>query len=300
MTDTANAGATNRPLLEMRDIGKRFGAITALDRVSPRLYAGEVLGVVGDSGAGKSTLIKALSGLYTASDGELVCDTAVRWCRARRRTRSVSASGWSAGTSRSPAICRSTRTSIWGANRVREHAALRSSTMRSPGAWPWNTSAGCRSTSSRSTSGRCCRRWRTSPVRRGRRRSWSGRWSASCAGRSTVSGRRRCGCRARSSKAQATTENILTANPDLKAIFSSNDNMALGAVAAVRNAGRLDDLFIVGFDDNPNAAAANLAGDPEASVAQRPYVMGQRASKRCSSSRTARRWPTRSTPARSA
>lgn len=76
-------------------------------------------------------------------------------------------------------------------------------------------------------------------------------------------------------KAQSVTENILTANPNLKAIFSSNDNMALGAVEAVRNAGKLDDIFIVGFDGNPNAAEAILAGDLEASVAQRPYNMGQ-------------------------
>ncbi|MGI9452035.1 MAG: sugar ABC transporter substrate-binding protein [Geminicoccaceae bacterium] len=76
-------------------------------------------------------------------------------------------------------------------------------------------------------------------------------------------------------KAQNVTENILTANPNLKAIFSSNDNMALGAIEAVRNAGKLDDIFIVGFDGNPNAAEAILAGDLEASVAQRPYNMGQ-------------------------
>lgn len=76
-------------------------------------------------------------------------------------------------------------------------------------------------------------------------------------------------------KAQSVTENILTANPNLQAIFASNDNMALGAVEAVRNAGKLDDIFIVGFDGNPNAAEAILAGDLEASVAQRPYNMGQ-------------------------
>lgn len=76
-------------------------------------------------------------------------------------------------------------------------------------------------------------------------------------------------------RAQAIIENALTANPDLKAIFSSNDGMALGAVEAVRNAGKLDDVFIVGFDGNPSAAKAILAGDMEATVAQRPYNMGQ-------------------------
>ncbi|MCY6379744.1 sugar ABC transporter substrate-binding protein [Hoeflea prorocentri] len=76
-------------------------------------------------------------------------------------------------------------------------------------------------------------------------------------------------------KALSVTENILAGNPNLKAIFASNDNMALGVVEAARNAGKLDDLFIVGFDGNPNAAEAILAGDLDASVAQRPYTMGQ-------------------------
>ena len=76
-------------------------------------------------------------------------------------------------------------------------------------------------------------------------------------------------------RALSVTENILSANPNLAGIFASNDNMALGAVEAVRNVGKLDDIFIVGFDGNPNAAEAILAGDLEASVAQRPYNMGQ-------------------------
>ena len=62
------------PLLEMRGITKKFGAITALDHVDLRLFSGEVLGVVGDNGAGKSTLMKVLSGLYSASSGEVVFD----------------------------------------------------------------------------------------------------------------------------------------------------------------------------------------------------------------------------------
>ena len=74
MSDDTNGDARPTPLLEMRGITKRFGAVTALDHVDLRLYPGEVLGVVGDNGAGKSTLMKVLSGLYAATDGELHVD----------------------------------------------------------------------------------------------------------------------------------------------------------------------------------------------------------------------------------
>ena len=76
-------------------------------------------------------------------------------------------------------------------------------------------------------------------------------------------------------KAQSVTENILTANPNLQAIFASNDNMALGAIEALRTANMLDQVMVVGFDGNPNAAESILKGEMAASVAQRPYNMGQ-------------------------
>ena len=75
-------------------------------------------------------------------------------------------------------------------------------------------------------------------------------------------------------KALTTTENIVTANPNLRAIFASNDNMALGAIEALRNSKLLDQVMVVGFDGNPNAAESILKGELAASVAQRPAVMG--------------------------
>jgi ribose transport system substrate-binding protein len=74
--------------------------------------------------------------------------------------------------------------------------------------------------------------------------------------------------------AQSVMENILTGNPDLKAVFASNDNMALGAVEAIKAAGLSGQILVVGFDANPNAAAAVLAGDMAATVAQNPKNMG--------------------------
>jgi len=60
------------PVIEARGISKYFGAVTALESVSLRLQAGEVLGVVGHNGAGKSTLMKVLSGMHAPSRGELI------------------------------------------------------------------------------------------------------------------------------------------------------------------------------------------------------------------------------------
>lgn len=57
-------------LLEMNNITKRFGAVKALDDVSLRLEAGEVLSLCGENGSGKSTLMKILCGLYPHGEFE--------------------------------------------------------------------------------------------------------------------------------------------------------------------------------------------------------------------------------------
>lgn len=62
------------PAIEMRDISKYFGAVTALEGVNLRLEKGEVLGVVGDNGAGKSTLMKVLSGLHPPDRGQILIE----------------------------------------------------------------------------------------------------------------------------------------------------------------------------------------------------------------------------------
>jgi simple sugar transport system ATP-binding protein len=63
-----------RPVIEVRDIGKSYGAITALSGISTSVYAGQVTCVLGDNGAGKSTFIKILAGSHAPSHGELLLD----------------------------------------------------------------------------------------------------------------------------------------------------------------------------------------------------------------------------------
>lgn len=64
------------PTLQLQGISKAFSAVQALQDVDFEVYAGEVVGLVGDNGAGKSTLIKIISGVYTADKGEIFVDGA--------------------------------------------------------------------------------------------------------------------------------------------------------------------------------------------------------------------------------
>jgi len=62
---------TGEPRLRLKGINKSFGAVRALTDVDFEVYAGEVVGLVGDNGAGKSTLIKAISGVGPPDSGEI-------------------------------------------------------------------------------------------------------------------------------------------------------------------------------------------------------------------------------------
>src|SRR3989442_16036984 len=59
------------PGIELDRISKRFGGVTALDRVSFEIRRGEVHAVVGENGAGKSTLMKLLAGVHELDEGEI-------------------------------------------------------------------------------------------------------------------------------------------------------------------------------------------------------------------------------------
>lgn len=59
------------PLLRLRGVGQRYGAVVALDGVDLDLWPGDVLALCGDNGAGKSTLVRILSGAQPPSAGTL-------------------------------------------------------------------------------------------------------------------------------------------------------------------------------------------------------------------------------------
>ncbi|MEK6823372.1 MAG: ABC transporter ATP-binding protein [Nanoarchaeota archaeon] len=58
-------------LIEFKDVAKRFGAKTVLDRISFDVKEGECVALLGRSGCGKSTLLKVLLGLYKADSGTI-------------------------------------------------------------------------------------------------------------------------------------------------------------------------------------------------------------------------------------
>ncbi|QIK63313.1 sugar ABC transporter ATP-binding protein [Leucobacter viscericola] len=63
-----------QPVLSLRGIGKRFGAVQALTEINFDVDPGEVVALVGDNGAGKSTLVKIISGVYGPDAGTIEVD----------------------------------------------------------------------------------------------------------------------------------------------------------------------------------------------------------------------------------
>ncbi|WP_283152892.1 ribose ABC transporter substrate-binding protein RbsB [Guptibacillus hwajinpoensis] len=69
-----------------------------------------------------------------------------------------------------------------------------------------------------------------------------------------------------------TMENLLQGNPDIKAVFAHNDEMALGAIQAIQSSGK--DVLVVGFDGNEDAINSIQDGKLSATVAQQPEEIG--------------------------
>ncbi|WP_294843963.1 ribose ABC transporter substrate-binding protein RbsB [uncultured Gilliamella sp.] len=68
-------------------------------------------------------------------------------------------------------------------------------------------------------------------------------------------------------------QNLLTAYPNVQAVFAENDEMALGAMRAIQTAGR-NDILVVGFDGTEDAIKSVSRGKLGATVAQQPNEIG--------------------------
>ena len=62
---------TGEPILSLRAVSKKFGAVSALSDIDLDIHAGEVVALVGDNGAGKSTLVKVLAGVHPPTSGSV-------------------------------------------------------------------------------------------------------------------------------------------------------------------------------------------------------------------------------------
>ena len=72
-------------------------------------------------------------------------------------------------------------------------------------------------------------------------------------------------------------QSMLQANPDIVAVISGNDEMALGAIAALKEAGKLAQVKVGGFDGSPDAVAAIKAGEMQYTVLQPVAVFSEAA-----------------------
>ncbi len=75
------------------------------------------------------------------------------------------------------------------------------------------------------------------------------------------------------------TQSLLQANPDINGVISGNDEMALGAIAALKEAGKLKGVTVGGFDGSPDAVAAVKAGEMAYTVLQPVAVFSAEAIK---------------------
>jgi ribose transport system substrate-binding protein len=94
-------------------------------------------------------------------------------------------------------------------------------------------------------------------------------------------------------KAEIAAEQILGTHPRIDGFFAASDLMALGVADAVRAAGKIGKVRIIGLDGSPEALDAVRAGSIAGTVSQYPYVMGQMAIEACVAAARGARLPAR-------
>ncbi|MHB1461939.1 MAG: ATP-binding cassette domain-containing protein [Armatimonadota bacterium] len=83
-TQAQDTKSNKTPLVELKGLTKRYGAVTALENIDFHIAEGEVVGLLGDNGAGKSTLIKILSGVVEPTEGKFLHEGKEVRIRSRR------------------------------------------------------------------------------------------------------------------------------------------------------------------------------------------------------------------------
>lgn len=78
-------------------------------------------------------------------------------------------------------------------------------------------------------------------------------------------------------EAMKVMEDILQANPEIDGVYAANDEMALGVLAAIEAAGRLDEITLIGCDAIDPSIEAIKAGKLEATIAEPPVFLGKEA-----------------------
>jgi branched-chain amino acid transport system permease protein len=74
--DSGNYSKSNRVILELYGVSQDFGGIKAVDRLSFKLHAREILSIIGPNGAGKTTVFNLIAGIYTPSEGSVYFEDA--------------------------------------------------------------------------------------------------------------------------------------------------------------------------------------------------------------------------------
>jgi len=78
-------------------------------------------------------------------------------------------------------------------------------------------------------------------------------------------------------EAMKVMEDILQSQPEIDGVYAANDEMALGALAAIEAAGRLDEIVLIGCDAVDPALDAIRNGKMEATIAEPPFFLGKEA-----------------------
>ena len=76
-------------------------------------------------------------------------------------------------------------------------------------------------------------------------------------------------------QAYAKFQSIMAAHPDLNGVFCANDKMALGAIKAIREAGKKGKITVVGYDNIPDVKQYLQSGEMAATIDQHPDLMGR-------------------------